>query len=265
MRLQQILINLISNAIKFTSAGKVSTSIEIFDETATGISLMFKITDTGIGIPKEKQAIIFDAFVQAEDSTTRKFGGTGLGTAISKELVRLMGGEIGVESEEGRGSTFWFAVAFEKQYEGGQLMKQEIAAYMEPIQSMNFTDATILLVEDYLVNREVAAAHLKKLGCNIVVAENGKIAVEMFRELPIDLILMDVQMPEMDGYEATRIIRSDPRGATLPILGMTANAFEADIQKCLVYGMNDVITKPFRKAFFLQKVALWLSGNKTDM
>ncbi len=257
LRLRQILINLIGNAIKFTERGMISVSIEPVELTQTQSKLKFWITDTGVGIPPDKQAIIFDVFVQAEDSTTRKFGGTGLGTAISKELVQLMGGEIGVTSEVGRGSTFWFTVVLERP-NPIKTAFQETAVSAETALSLR-EPVTILLAEDYPTNRTVAMLHLKNLNCKILCAENGLEAVKKFAENAVDLVLMDVQMPEMDGYQATRLIRSLPGGKSVPILAMTANAFESDIQKCFNAGMDDVITKPVRKDSFREKILIWLS------
>lgn len=263
LRLRQILINLIGNAIKFTFNGHVSTRVTLVSQTDTEITLRFEIEDTGIGIPADKQNVIFEPFVQAEDTTTRKFGGTGLGTSISKELVELMNGQIGVESQPGTGSTFWFTACFQK----APLSSATSLPFQsgEELQSLpQIPDARILLVEDYPTNRKLALAHLKILGCTIEIAENGKIAVEKFRENPVDLILMDVQMPEMDGYQATQLIRTLPGGQSVPIVAMTANAFDSDFSNCLKAGMNDVITKPFRKKLFLEKVIKWLSSGSAN-
>ncbi|HOP74751.1 MAG TPA: ATP-binding protein [Bacillota bacterium] len=257
LRLRQILINLIGNAIKFTFKGHISTDVKMVSHTDTEITLRFEIEDTGIGIPADKQQLIFEPFVQAEDTTTRKFGGTGLGTSISKELVELMHGQIGVNSHPGIGSTFWFTARFEKTSSSASPAS---FLFNEPLENIPLIpNAQILLVEDYPTNREVALAHLKNLGCSVHIAENGKIAVEKFRKNPVDLILMDVQMPEMDGYQATQLIRTLPGGQSVPIIGMTANAFDSDLSNCFKFGMNDVITKPFRKKLFLEKVVDWLS------
>ncbi len=263
LRLRQVLINLIGNAIKFTFQGKITVGVHLLEQNEISSTLLFQICDTGIGIPPEKQSLIFDAFVQAEDSTTRKFGGTGLGTAISKELVHLMGGTIGVQSKVGQGSTFWFSLPLTPVTPGSGPRHREAAsaAAIEPLPLL--TGSTVLLVEDYPTNQEVAMAHLDRLGCNVVIADNGKVAVDLYQNLNADLILMDIQMPEMDGFEATRLIRQQPNGQTVPILGMTANAFASDVQLCLDAGMNDVITKPFRKEFFQRKVVFWLKNRDT--
>lgn len=258
LRLRQILVNLIGNAIKFTSKGKIKISIEQIAETSDKLTLLFRIKDTGIGIPKERQDTIFDAFVQAEDSITRRFGGTGLGVSISKQLVLLMDGEIGLDSEVDKGSCFWFTAVFAKAAPKNQFIEQSIE-----FDEFNIPDAVkgshILLVEDYPINRTLVQSHLKTLECEVSVAENGQIAVDMFKQNRYDLILMDVQMPALDGCEATKIIRALPKGNDIPIIGLTANAFEYDIAKYLHVGMNDIITKPFRKNQLLQKICYWIT------
>jgi signal transduction histidine kinase/DNA-binding LacI/PurR family transcriptional regulator len=262
LRLRQILVNLIGNAVKFTFAGGVRVRVAVRADQGAAIRLLFEIIDTGIGIPPNRVGAIFETFVQAEDSTTRKFGGTGLGTAISKQLVQMMGGEIGVDSEEGKGSNFYFTVAFKKPpaHEEAAAVAEEPARFPEPA----FDHCRMLLVEDYPTNRMVVIAHLQKLNLAIEIAENGREAVEKFKAGRYDFILMDVQMPEMDGYEATRLIRGEPNGKTVPIVAMTASAFEQDIQQCLEAGMNDVITKPFRKDAFLEKITYWLTKGMSE-
>ncbi|HYH05366.1 MAG TPA: response regulator, partial [Bacillota bacterium] len=245
--------------VKFTNQGKIVTSVEILKQSHRKVTLLFKITDTGVGIPQEKLKAIFDPFVQAEDSTTRKFGGTGLGTTISKELVTLMKGEIGVESKMAQGSTFWFRVVFEMTDPvSGQIVPKTSQLTIVDV-PRKIQDAVVMLVEDYPTNREVVLAHLKHFGCQSVIAENGRVAVEKFQAQPVDIILMDLQMPEMDGLTATAAIRKLPKGDQIPIIAMTANAFESDIEECLANGMNDVITKPFRKDLFRSKLVYWLT------
>ena len=264
LRLRQVLVNLIGNAIKFTAKGQVKVTTELANETWDKVTLLFKIIDTGIGIPKDRQKSIFDVFVQAEDSITRRYGGTGLGVSISKQLVQLMGGEIGLESEVDQGSTFWFTAVFEKAAPEEQI--KEIAVnYDEFNIPESIQDCHILLVEDYPINRTLVKSHLRTLGCKISVAENGQKAVEMFKTGKYDLILMDVQMPKMDGCEATKIIRSLPFGLDVPIIGLTANAFEYDIAHYMHVGMNDVLTKPFRKHQLLNKVYHWLTNNTLEL
>ncbi len=259
LRLRQILVNLIGNAVKFTFEGGVRVRVAVRAGQGAAVRLLFEIIDTGIGIPPNRVGAIFETFVQAEDSTTRKFGGTGLGTAISKQLVQMMGGEIGVDSEEGKGSNFHFTVALKNP--PAQEETAAAAAAEAPVRSQEpaFSHCRMLLAEDYPTNRMVVIAHLQKLKLAIEIAENGREAVEKFKAGRYDFILMDVQMPEMDGYEATRLIRQEPNGKTVPIVAMTASAFEQDIQQCLEAGMNDVITKPFRKDAFLEKITYWLT------
>ena len=255
MHLRQVLINLIGNAIKFTQEGGVSVSINSSEETGNRVKLMFSLIDTGIGRAKEKLGIIFESFTQADSASTREYGGSGLGTTICRQLVELMGGEIGAESELGKGSTFWFALPFEKASPAkAQEASPESAG---PPASLNH--ARVLVVEDYPTNQEVAKYLIESAEGVVTIAENGQVALEMFKEGVFDIILMDVQMPKMDGYEATREIRKLPRGAGVPIIGMTANVFEKDRQACLAAGMDDFLPKPLELGRFLSTVAHWLS------
>jgi len=235
VRLRQVLSNLASNAIKFTDQGAVS--VEVGREEG---QVQIAVRDTGVGIPRDKLGTIFDPFTQADASTTRRFGGTGLGLAICRRLVGLMGGELTVESREGEGSCFTFNLPYrtppeaEVGSEGGTTAAPSLPLH-------------ILLAEDNRVNQRVAQAMLARLGCTVEVAENGREAVERFAEGEFDLVLMDCQMPEMSGLEATRAIRSfeaDQQLAATPIVAMTANATRADRAACLEVGMNDHLTKP---------------------
>ncbi len=275
MRLRQVLINLIGNAIKFTKKGSVSVSVstvmekddnaiiekdgEINDKTISEkderVKILFKVIDTGIGIPKEKLDIIFESFTQVDSKTTREFGGTGLGTTICKSLVELMEGEIGVVSAIGEGSTFWFTVPLVKALLEKQ--KKLIEKQREP--EVSLKNVRFLVVEDYPTNQEVARYVIEKAGGIVFIAGNGKIALEMLAENKFDIILMDVQMPVMDGYEATRRIRKLSGGAGVPIIGMTANVFEKDRLKCISAGMNDFIAKPLELKQFLKTVSLWVT------
>jgi signal transduction histidine kinase/DNA-binding NarL/FixJ family response regulator len=259
-RLRQVLNNLVGNAVKFTEKGSVSLKVVldgIVDETAL---ISFHISDTGIGIPLEKQACIFESFMQADGSTTRKYGGTGLGTTISRLLVTLMKGSIGLESEPGRGSTFWFFIPFkcvpiQKKPEMPTTESQE---NVEPAKVLN---ARILLAEDYPTNRTIAVAYLSGEGYEVECTENGKQALEAAMCSVYDLVIMDIQMPEMDGYEAAmRIRRESVLNDTTPILALTANAYADDIEKCFASGMNEVITKPIRRDSFIQVVKKWIGS-----
>ncbi len=398
-KLRQVLVNLASNAIKFTRKGEICIRCDLVDETARTATLRFSVKDTGIGITREKQQKIFESFSQADGSTTRQYGGTGLGTTISKQLVELMGGQIGLESEEGQGSTFWFTLMYVKQtgsdpiednrqmlngkkvlvlddnltrqfvfeqylkvlgciplsagnrteamvvledklgentpvdvvienykptegrlfaddirckeefmnlpvilltimgrYKGpglsgetGFLSKPvkkdalEIAlltamgsgkeientsgetAGIDSDQNMKVFDTNILLVEDYPTNQKIAMQYLLKAGYKATLAQNGLEAVELFKTTAFDLVLMDIQMPEMDGYQATRRIRQyeaelSDKGAPVPIIAITAHAIKGYREKCLDAGMDDYITKPLGKKKLLETVYKW-SGN----
>jgi CheY-like chemotaxis protein/HPt (histidine-containing phosphotransfer) domain-containing protein len=258
LRLRQILLNLVNNAIKFTDSGSVVVRVESINVQEDWATIRFSVKDTGIGIPKEKQKLIFESFSQADGSTTRKYGGTGLGTAICKEIVQIMGGEMGLESDPGRGSTFWFTVDV------------GLCKDLDEIESVQDTrgkakrptfirKARILVAEDYPTNQEVVRIHLNSAGHAVHVVENGLDAVQACRDQKWDMIFMDVQMPEMDGLEATRRIRHELDGFDdIPIIALTANG-EIDTRlMCLECGMNDVVTKPVRAETLLSSVAAWL-------
>ncbi len=258
-RLRQVLVNLIGNAVKFTEKGFVHVLIKLRAETEEHMTLYFEVKDSGIGIPKAKQDQIFESFVQADGSTTRKYGGTGLGTAIARQLVTLLGGEIGLESEPGKGSTFWFTANFKKRYTG--TLEEEIQQCAPPIlphvpkKVVPRRRGSILLVEDYPTNREIARVHLQSAGYKVRFAQHGREALDLCEAETFHLILMDLHMPVMDGYEATRQIRSgNTANADLPILAMTANASPQDREGILAAGMNEVITKPIRRSNFLAVV-----------
>ncbi len=256
-RLRQVLDNLVSNAVKFTSRGGVRVSVELEGQRRNReLVLKFSVADTGIGIPREQAASIFDSFEQGDSSRTRQYGGTGLGTTITKQLVTLMKGEIGLESEMGAGSLFWFTlpcrVPMEDEFPE---TKNASPGSAELIQG----SPKVLVVEDYLPNRVIARSHLESLGCQVLEALNGREAVELTDEQLFDLILMDVQMPEMDGLQATALIRQGPNRET-PVVGLTANAFPDDLRQYRQAGMNGVLTKPLRREAFLSDVAFWLSS-----
>lgn len=259
-RLRQVLVNLISNALKFTDKGSISVHVALIEDLGNSYKLRFAITDTGIGISPENQKTIFESFTQADTSTTRKHGGTGLGTAISKRLVKLMHGEIGVSSDIGKGSTFWFTTVLENCPEELTANLNGESGYLEG-QDMENQSGHILIVEDYPTNREIAKNHLKSAGYTFDLAKNGKEALELTRLKTFDLILMDVQMPIMDGYEATRRIRAEATpNAAIPILATTANAYRQDQEECLNAGMDKVVTKPLRKKTLLGTIATYLSS-----
>jgi len=250
-RLAQVITNLLGNAVKFTpDGGRVFLGVYLQKEDDL-CTIKIEIADTGIGISPQQQAKLFQPFYQVETNNVRKFGGTGLGLSISKNIVKIMGGEIWVESKLGEGSTFIFTVKMQR----AEAAANELSGGVKKNTEKDSEDATIiasdkriLLVEDIEINREIVMALLESTEIKIEIAENGVQAVRIFSESPeiYDLIFMDVQMPEMDGYEATRRIRllDAPNSKTIPIIAMTANAFREDIERCMEAGMNDHIGKP---------------------
>ena len=264
-RLRQILTNLTGNAIKFTHAGEVAIRVSLMAESETDVLLLFSVRDTGIGIAADKIDLIFDKFSQVDASTTRKYGGTGLGLAISKQLAQLMGGEVGIESEEGKGSNFWFTARLAQQAEGMRPEHKPVVTRhlaRETLQNrFAHRNARILLAEDSITNQQVALGLLRKLGLSADAVANGAEAVTALETIPYDLVLMDCQMPEMDGYQATARIR-DPQSKclchTIPIVAVTANAMQGDREKCLQAGMDDYVSKPVSSAALAAVLDKWL-------
>jgi signal transduction histidine kinase/CheY-like chemotaxis protein len=244
MRLQQVLVNLGGNAIKFTSAGEVVLAVRLVERDAQHAQLAFSVRDSGIGIAPDKLAHVFDGFSQAESSTTRRFGGTGLGLSISKRLVTLMGGELQLDSTLGQGSTFHFQLRFALAQTPAAVAPAP-AAPAKKVQRL--TGMRILVVEDNKINQMVAQGLLSQEGAEVVLAENGEqgVATVATTQPGFDAVLMDVQMPVMDGYTATRAIRQDLGLNDLPVIAMTANAMASDRAACLEAGMNDHVGKPF--------------------
>lgn len=244
IRLNQIITNLVSNAIKFTDMGGVSLAVEVLEETADTIQTKFVVTDTGIGIPKEKLEHIFNSFAQASSDTSRKYGGTGLGLAIAKKLVEIQGGDITVASESGKGSTFTVNMELKKaavdNQSNGHILRKEKKV-------MNMEGMRVLLAEDNEVNQMVAIQFLKKKLIKTEVVNNGVMALEKIQSKSYDLVLMDLQMPEMDGYEAAQRIRSfaDPYFKAIPIIALTASTMTEVRKKVKASGMDDYISKPF--------------------
>ncbi len=250
-RLRQILGNLLNNAVKFTEKGTITVNVSLEDQDVGHVLFRFQIIDTGIGIPEERRDRLFKSFSQVDSSTSRHFGGTGLGLVISKQLAELMGGTADFESQVGEGSTFWFTALFGKiSEEQSTEMDQKPHEIATESKIPSPADTRILLVEDNRVNQKVAKAILRKLGFKTAdVAENGLQALEALAEKDYHIVLMDVQMPEMDGLEATRRIRAgqaNVRNSKIPIIAMTAHAFREDREQCLKAGMQDYVTKPVR-------------------
>ncbi len=243
-RLNQIVANLVNNALKFTEKGSVNINVEVLhQEDDSKVELIYKVIDTGIGISEEGKNKLFKEFSQVDSSTTRKYGGTGLGLSICQNLVALMNGKIGVESEVGKGSEFWFKLWYE-------YAEKELSEHMEKIKVPD--NLRILYAEDNLINQKITKFMLKKIQADCDMAGNGKQAFEMFKQKDYDLILMDMFMPEVNGIESTKLIREFEQESKsekpVYIVAVTANAFSEDKQKCFEAGMNDFISKPFNES-----------------
>jgi PAS domain S-box-containing protein len=259
-RVRQILLNLVANAVKFTETGRVSVYGEVAEEQNDGIRLRFVVSDTGIGIPKDAQSQLFQPFTQIDNLTTRKYGGTGLGLAICKRLAALMGGDIGVESGERPGSRFWFTVLVKRAKSHPVILAPDCGSARSPAAPSKPKRGRILVVEDNAVNQMVAVRLLEKLGYSADIAANGIEALSAVQRIAYDLLLMDCQMPEMDGFEATMRLRQNEIGrrTRIPIIAMTANAMMGDRETCLAAGMDDYIAKPVRIEELKTKLEHWL-------
>lgn len=284
LRLRQILTNLVNNALKFFEHGKVTVEVSLAPDDVTQstgsqagqrrtVSVLFRVRDTGVGMNEETLNRLFTAFSQADGSTTRRYGGTGLGLAISKQLAQLMNGAIGVDSKPGQGSTFWFtarlheadnnavrAIADRKNVQTAALRSQQT----------RIDGLRVLLAEDNPVNQEIAVAMLESFGCHATRVDNGCETVRSAKEARFDLILMDCQMPEMDGYEATKAIRglsaqsAVSTNPEVPIIALTANAMSGDREQCLAAGMNDYLSKPFSRDEFIRVLQRWATSARTE-
>lgn len=261
VRLNQILTNLISNALKFTESGSVSVTIGAKVLETDGVLVEMAVADTGIGIPEDKQAMIFDKFVQASDDTTRKFGGTGLGLTIVKHLVEMQDGKIWLASKPGSGTTFYVQIPF-----GRSTVHSKPSGKQAPVPSglEKLRGAKILLAEDNSVNQLLARKVLEKAGCTVQIAANGVEALHLLQNGIYDVVLMDIQMPEMDGYETARRIREfSGSQSRIPIIAMTAHAFGSDVARSLAVGMDDYISKPFKSHELYEKILKHLGEHAT--
>jgi two-component system, sensor histidine kinase and response regulator len=261
LRLGQILVNYANNAVKFTEKGKIVISVEVAEESETegDVLLRFAVRDTGIGLTPEQIGKLFQSFQQAESSTSRKYGGTGLGLAISKRLANLMGGDVGVESEYGQGSTFWFTARLGKGVvrTKDSKVEQETSPLIASLAAIQ--GAVVLLVEDNEFNQQIASELLTDAGFVVHVASNGQESLAMIAQHPYDVVLMDMQMPVMDGITATTEIRKMEAMADIPIIAMTANVMQADIKKCIDAGMNDHVAKPVDPDELFSKLVRWIN------
>jgi CheY-like chemotaxis protein len=284
-RLRQILVNLVANGLKFTRAGTVSVQADLVEHSGGAVVAAFRVTDTGIGVPEEVRATLFEPFTQADSSTTRRYGGTGLGLAICKRLVEMMGGEIGVESQVDRGSTFWFTLRLEVATGASRhspSWRRRLAAdepgVTQPARrddvapvAMRIPDAhsvRILLVEDHPINQRVTVRMLERLGYASDIASNGLEAIDALRQGVYTAVLMDCQMPEMDGYAATRELRRLEQEGCLPgghrrtpVIAMTASAMAGDRDHCLANGMDDYLTKPASATALRTTLYRWISAD----
>ncbi len=260
-RIRQALINYLSNAIKFTESGDIKLRVRLLEDLGDKILLHFEVQDTGCGIPLSKQADLFHPFIQGDTSTTRKFGGTGLGLAITQKLAQLMGGEAGLHSEMGRGSTFWFTAWVKR----GKPVLPVATAESETLLRKHHTGTRLLLAEDDPTNREVALSLLTEAGLTVDCAANGQEAIDMAMHKVYDLILMDIQMPVLDGIDATRKIRMIPGREWTPILALTANVFEDYRERCTDVGMNDFVAKPVDPELLYSAILKWLPDTSNPL
>jgi CheY-like chemotaxis protein len=265
-RLRQVLINLIGNAIKFTPSGNVWVHIKNAGEDQRTVTLRVLVRDSGIGIAPDKLDQIFEPFIQADGSTTRKYGGSGLGLAICRQLTKLMGGDMGLESSEGKGSSFWFTVRLKKQ----MTPERALPPLHEPVCHAKKTTPAgdrlpLLLAEDDPISQKFMRAFLAKLGYVVNVVENGHEVLQALQEKEYALILMDGMMPGMNGYETTGVIRNlgpSVPYCNIPIIALTANTMKSDREKCLAAGMNDFLPKPLEIMALAAMLEKWLNSEE---
>lgn len=257
LRLAQVLLNFIGNAIKFTEHGRVTIEAAVQSRTDTEVILRLAVTDTGPGISEQQQRLLFQRFQQADASTSRRFGGTGLGLAISRKLAELMGGEVGVESRVGHGSSFWFTARFGLPPPSAQAAPRPAALASPDVQS-RLKGGRVLLVEDNKINQMIANAFLQRAGLVVDAVENGQAALDQLARHPYDIVLMDVHMPVLDGMATTRAIRSRGGHEHLPVVAMTASVLPLDRQRCIDAGMNDFIAKPLDLPVMWEVLLNWI-------
>jgi CheY-like chemotaxis protein len=264
-RVRQILINLINNAIKFTHKGTIVVKVKVDQKKGDQAVIQFSVIDQGIGIPPDKHDKVFEVFTQADDSTSRKFGGTGLGLAICKRLTEMMGGNIWVESAEGKGSTFYFTGLFQV------VAQQQAVSSKDRTGESSATESRlgaikILLAEDNMVNQKIATRMLEKQGWKVTAVENGQAVLDRLEKEKYDIILMDAQMPVLDGLEATRLIRQNERstGHHMPIIALTARAMTEDKQEFLDAGMDGYVAKPIDRQKLFDEIEKLLTKGKSD-
>ncbi len=274
MRLGQVLNNLLSNAIKFSNSGNIWLNASFVEQSDALYTIHFSVKDEGIGMTSEQLDKLFNAFSQADTSITRKFGGTGLGLAISQKLIQAMGSQIQVESRLNQGSTFFFTLSL-KANQVAQTGSQEVLNYQEESEALSldkrihqlktlYNPITVLLAEDNALNQEIAMENLKKVNAQVILTDNGRDAVEKLLENDVDIILMDLQMPVMSGYEATHIIRKNQKFQDIPIIALSAHAIHGVMEECLKAGMSDYLSKPFHMDALVEMLIKWLKPRRSS-